>query len=71
MATINLYLYNPHQASASYPFSIIDASFNADADIGADAQCGQGLMKQMSSSLISQIEFFMTLHYILLDIRPC
>ena len=40
MAHINLYLCNPHQASASYPFSSINANVNADAD--ADAQCGQG-----------------------------
>ena len=38
VAYINLYLHNPHQASASYPFSNIDASINADAD----ARCGQG-----------------------------
>ena len=41
MAHINLYLYNPHQASASYPFSRIDISINADAN--ADALCGKGL----------------------------
>ena len=41
IAHINLYLYNPHLASASYPFSSIDASVNADAD--ADARCGQGI----------------------------
>ena len=41
MAHINLYLCNPHQASASYPFSSIDASVNADPD--ADAQYGQDL----------------------------
>ena len=40
MVHINLYLYNPHQASASYPFSSIDTSVNADVD--AD-RCGQGL----------------------------
>ena len=37
MAHINLYLYNPHQVSASYLSASIDASVNADA------QCGQGL----------------------------
>ena len=31
MAHIDLYLYNPHQASASYPFSSIDANVNDDA----------------------------------------
>ena len=34
MTHINLYLYNPHQASASYPFTSIDTSSNADADAG-------------------------------------
>ena len=32
MTHIDLHLYNPHQASESYPFSSIDASANADAD---------------------------------------
>ena len=36
MADINLYLYNPHQVSASHPLLSIDASVNADAD----ARCG-------------------------------
>ena len=31
MAHINLYLCNPHQVSASYPFSSIDASVHIDA----------------------------------------
>ena len=39
MAHIDLYLYNPQQASASYPFSSIDANVN---DVNADARCGQG-----------------------------
>ena len=43
IAHIDLYLYNPHQASASYPLLSIDASVNADAD--ADAECGQGLTR--------------------------
>ena len=37
MAHINLYLYNPHQASVSYPFS------STDADVDPDAWCGQRL----------------------------
>ena len=37
------FLYNPHQAWVSYPFSSIDASVNTDAD--ADARCGQGITK--------------------------
>ena len=41
MAHINVYLYNSHQDSASYPFSSIDGRANAEAD--ADAQCDQGL----------------------------
>ena len=41
MAHINLYLYSPHLASASHPFSSIDASVDADAD--ADARCGQSI----------------------------
>ena len=45
MIHIDLHLYNPHQASVSYPFSSIDASANADADAdaAADTQCVQGL----------------------------
>ena len=43
MAHINLYLYNPHQASASYPVSSIDTSINTEADSDADALCDQGL----------------------------
>ena len=43
MVHINLYLYNPHQASALYPFSSIDTSVNADVNTDADARCGQGL----------------------------
>ena len=43
MAHINLYLHNAYQASASYPFSNIDPSVNAEADSDADTQCGQGL----------------------------
>ena len=44
MAHITLYLYNPHQESASYPFSSTDASVNADTDADADAEarCDQG-----------------------------
>ena len=41
IAHIDLYLFNPHQASVSSPFSSFDACINADAD--ADAWCGQGL----------------------------
>ena len=41
MADINLYLYNPHKESASYQFSSIDTSANADAE----ARCGQGFTK--------------------------
>ena len=37
MAHINLYLYNPHQVSRSYPFSSIDASVNTDSDANADS----------------------------------
>ena len=36
MAHIDLYLYNPHQVSASYPLPSIDASVNADADTAMD-----------------------------------
>ena len=43
MVHINLYVFNPHQTSASYPFSSIDASVNADTDANADTRCGQGL----------------------------
>ena len=39
MAHINSYLHNPQQASASYPFSRIDTSVNADPD----AWCGSEL----------------------------
>ena len=46
MAHIDLYLKNPHQAPASYPFSSIDASINADTDVDADARCGQGLVSK-------------------------
>ena len=34
MVHINLYPYNPQQASVSYPFLSIDTSVNADADAG-------------------------------------
>ena len=54
IAYLDLCLYNPHQAPASYPFSIIDAHVNTDADVGADTRCDRGLMKQISSSLIPQ-----------------
>ena len=37
MAHINLYLYNPHQVSASYHMSSIDSSVNTDADANADS----------------------------------
>ena len=57
MADIDLYFYNQHQASASDPFSGMDASVNADADTTADARWGQCLMKRISSSLIPQSEF--------------
>ena len=40
VAHIDLYLYNPHQTSASYPFSSIYAAGNADAD--TDTRCDQG-----------------------------
>ena len=40
MANINLYLYNPRQASVSYPFSSIDTSINADTEADADARYG-------------------------------
>ena len=43
MAHIDLHLDNPHQASASYPFSSIDTSLNTGADADSDVQCGQGL----------------------------
>ena len=43
MAHIDLYLYNSHQVSASYPLSNINASVNADAD--TDVRCGQGLIQ--------------------------
>ena len=33
MGHINLYLYNPHQTSASYPFTSIDASINTRTTI--------------------------------------
>ena len=36
MAHIDLYLDSPHQASASYPFS----SINASVDVDAEAGCG-------------------------------
>ena len=36
MADIDLYLYNPHQASA---LPSIDDSVNTDADADADAWC--------------------------------
>ena len=39
LAHNDLYLYNSHQASASYLFSSIDASINTDTD----DWCGQGL----------------------------
>ena len=39
---IDLYLDNPHQASASYPFSSIDSSANIDAYVDTDARCGHG-----------------------------
>ena len=35
MAHISLYLYNPYQASVSYPFSSINTSVNADTDADA------------------------------------
>ena len=41
MAQIDLYLFNPLQASVSYPFSSIN--FNTDADAVTDACGGQGL----------------------------
>ena len=41
MAHINLYLYNTHQASVSYPFTIIDASITTDADADVDTRCTQ------------------------------
>ena len=34
MAHINLYLYEPQQASAPYPFTSIDTSVHADVDGG-------------------------------------
>ena len=36
---INSYLYNPHQALVSYPFTNIDTSVNTDADV--DSRCGR------------------------------
>ena len=36
-------MYNPYQASASNPFTSIDASINTDADTGAKVRCGQSL----------------------------
>ena len=41
MAYVDLYLDNPRQASALYPFWSIGTSINVDAD--AAARCGQGL----------------------------
>ena len=32
-------MYNPYQASASNPFTSIDASINTDADTGAKVGC--------------------------------
>ena len=43
MAHIDLYLDNPNQASALYPFSNIDTNVNTDAHADTDAQCCQGL----------------------------
>ena len=49
MAHIDFYLFNPHQASASYPFSSIDASVDADADADPDTRGGQGLTLKHSA----------------------
>ena len=58
MNHINLYLYSPHQVSASYTFLRIDTSVNADAD----ADVGQGLtLKSMLTycpSLSSTDQFY-------------
>ena len=48
MVHIYLYLYNRHQASASYPFSSIDHGVNVGAE--ADARCGQGLNPPLSGN---------------------
>ena len=58
---------NPQQVSASY--SSIDDNVNADA--GADARCGQGLIE--TNFIISDFSKWIsvTLYYILLDTRTC
>ena len=74
MAHINLYPYNPHQASASHTFTNIDANVNADAETDAGAPSGQAMAKNESdhsikvySHLESPFAFFFDLYQGVLD----
>ena len=64
MAHIDLYLYNPNQALASYPLPSTDASINTNTDADTDVRCGLGF-----SLLSTQTSFVKCLFFILEEVR--